>query len=280
MKYYYVYILKCSDNSYYTGVTNDLEKRVLEHQNGDDPKSYTYRKRPLKIVWYELYNDINQAIEKEKQIKGWTRKKKEALINGDFDLLIELSKNRQVCHSEPVVCHPEPVEGQTNKSLCKKIVITGPESTGKSTLTKMLAEEYNVTWVKEYAREYLSTLRQAQGDKSYTFENVIEMAKIQLQKEQEAIIQNDLVFLDTDLTVFHVWIKEKYNKEIDWINEHLAQAQNKIYFLCDIDIPWEEDVLREHPNLKDRKRLFENYIQILENNKLTYYIISGDIATR
>lgn len=287
MKYYYVYILKCVDNSYYTGVTNNLEERVLEHQSGNDPKSYTYRKRPLKLVWFEYYNDINQAIEKEKQIKGWTRKKKEALIDGDYDLLVELSKNRQVCHPESVVCHPEPFEGQTNKSLCKKIVITGPESTGKSTLTKMLAHEYNASWVKEYAREYLSTplqsfdrLRMTKGNIQYTFEDVIEMAKIQIQKEKEAINENELLFLDTDLTVFYVWIKEKYNKEIDWINKSLVQTQDKIYLLCNIDIPWEEDSLREHPNLEDRKRLFGNYVELLEKYKLPYYIISGDVNAR
>lgn len=91
MKTYYVYIVKCSDNSFYTGVTNDVERRVLEHNNSEDKKAYTFRKRPVKLVWFEYYIDINQAIEKEKQIKGWNRKKKEALINCDFDLLVELS---------------------------------------------------------------------------------------------------------------------------------------------------------------------------------------------
>ncbi|MCB9335653.1 MAG: GIY-YIG nuclease family protein [Flavobacteriales bacterium] len=91
MKTYYVYILQCSDNSYYTGVTNDIERRVIEHNLGEDKQAYTYRKRPVKLVWFEYYNDINQAIEKEKQIKGWSRKKKKALINNDFDLLLELS---------------------------------------------------------------------------------------------------------------------------------------------------------------------------------------------
>jgi len=90
MKTYYVYIVQCPDNSYYTGVTNDVERRLIEHNNERDTK-YTYRKRPVKLVWFENYNDINQAIEKEKQIKGWSRKKKEALINNDFDLLLELS---------------------------------------------------------------------------------------------------------------------------------------------------------------------------------------------
>jgi NadR type nicotinamide-nucleotide adenylyltransferase len=164
--------------------------------------------------------------------------------------------------------------------LTKQFVITGPESTGKSTLTKILAQEYNASWVKEYARDYLSTLRHAQGDISYTFEDVIEMAKIQLQKEQEAISQNELLFLDTDLTVFYVWIKEKYNQEVDWINEHLAQAQNKIYLLCDVDLEWEDDPLREHPKLEDRLRLYESYKSLLAANNLTYYVLSGDKIAR
>ncbi len=91
MKTYYVYIVQCFDNSYYTGVTNDIERRLIEHNNDENTKAYTYRKRPVKLVWFEDYIDINQAIEKEKQIKGWSRKKKEALINDDFDLLLELS---------------------------------------------------------------------------------------------------------------------------------------------------------------------------------------------
>ena len=93
MKQYFVYILLCSDNSYYTGVTNDLERRLYEHQNGTDPKSYTFKRRPLKMVFSEIFNDVNQAIAFEKQVKGWRRAKKEAIINGDWHLLPELSKN-------------------------------------------------------------------------------------------------------------------------------------------------------------------------------------------
>jgi putative endonuclease len=91
MKTYYVYIVECSDKSYYTGVTNDVERRIMEHNRGEDITAYTFRKRPVKLVWFEYYNDINQAIEKEKQIKGWSRMKKGALISNDFDLLVELS---------------------------------------------------------------------------------------------------------------------------------------------------------------------------------------------
>jgi putative endonuclease len=92
MKQYFVYILLCSDGSYYTGVTNDLDRRLFEHDSGHDTKAYTFSRRPLKLVFCESFNDINQAIAFEKQVKGWNRKKKEAIINGHWDLLPELSK--------------------------------------------------------------------------------------------------------------------------------------------------------------------------------------------
>jgi len=107
------------------------------------------------------------------------------------------------------------------------------------------------------------------------------MAKEQLRQEQEATKNNnEIIFLDTDLTVFFIWIKERYNLEIDWIKDHLKNATNKIYLLCASDIEWQPDPLREHPNLSDRLRLFEEYKLLLEKYQLTYHIISGDIATR
>ena len=92
MKYYYVYILTCADNSYYTGFTNDLERRYAEHVSGLNPDCYTYGRRPVRLVFYEEFDNPDLAIEYEKKIKGWTRKKKEALINGDFDLLKSFSE--------------------------------------------------------------------------------------------------------------------------------------------------------------------------------------------
>lgn len=88
---YYVYILKCSDQSYYTGITNNLDKRLLQHQSGYDKDSYTYSRRPLELVFFADFTDPNSAIEIEKRIKGWSRSKKEALINGDFKTLVYLS---------------------------------------------------------------------------------------------------------------------------------------------------------------------------------------------
>jgi putative endonuclease len=91
---YYVYILKCSDLSYYTGITNDLERRLNEHQSGFYRAAFTYERRPVELVFYEEFNDPRCAIEFEKQVKGWCRKKKEALISQNWDKLKELSECR------------------------------------------------------------------------------------------------------------------------------------------------------------------------------------------
>jgi len=95
MNQYFVYILLCNDNSYYTGITNNLERRLQEHENGIDPSSYTCKRLPVKLVFHELFPDVNQAIALEKQIKGWKRSKKEAIINGDWHLLPELSLRKK-----------------------------------------------------------------------------------------------------------------------------------------------------------------------------------------
>jgi len=95
MKSYCVYILKCSDNSYYIGITNNLERRMQEHNEGLNKTCYTYNKRPLLLVFQSVFNNPTEAIAFEKQIKGWSRKKKEALIIDNIELLKVLSKNNQ-----------------------------------------------------------------------------------------------------------------------------------------------------------------------------------------
>jgi len=100
MKDYFVYILECSDDSYYTGVTNNLERRINEHQSGFI-KGYTINKLPVTLVFSARFADINEAISFEKQVKGWSRKKKEALINSDFDLLIKLSNTKSKNNRHP-----------------------------------------------------------------------------------------------------------------------------------------------------------------------------------
>jgi putative endonuclease len=91
---YWVYILRCVDGKYYTSVTNDLDRRLLGHNEGANPKCFTFERRPVELVYEEHFNDIKEAIAGEKQLKGWTRKKKEALIRQDFEGLKKLSKSK------------------------------------------------------------------------------------------------------------------------------------------------------------------------------------------
>ena len=90
---YFVYILECADKLYYTGVTNDLERRLQEHNEGINPTSFTYKRRPVTLKYYQRFSDIRQAIEWEKQLKGWSRKKKEALFKEDWKEIIRLAKS-------------------------------------------------------------------------------------------------------------------------------------------------------------------------------------------
>jgi putative endonuclease len=92
MKFYYVYIIECSDKSYYTGITNNLEERIVQHELGYVNTCYTFKRRPLKLVYSIQLDDINQAIALEKQIKGWSRNKKQAFINEDWSKLKSFQK--------------------------------------------------------------------------------------------------------------------------------------------------------------------------------------------
>jgi putative endonuclease len=92
---YIVYIVECKDWSYYIGITNDIEKRLWEHNTGQDENSYTYSRRPVELRYFEIFTYVNQPITREKQIKGWSRKKRQALIAQNFDKLKKLAKSKQ-----------------------------------------------------------------------------------------------------------------------------------------------------------------------------------------
>ena len=87
----YMYILLCADGSYYTGSTTDLERRLEQHQNGEGA-NHTKKRLPISLLYYEEYSRIDEAFYREKQVQGWSRKKKEALIEGKSDLLPLLAK--------------------------------------------------------------------------------------------------------------------------------------------------------------------------------------------
>lgn len=97
---YYIYILECSDKSYYTGMTNNIELRVMQHENGHFENCYTFKRRPVILRFFEIFQDVQMAIQFEKQIKGWSRKKKEALFISVWNKIKDLSKNKTLRQSQ------------------------------------------------------------------------------------------------------------------------------------------------------------------------------------
>ncbi len=91
---YFVYIVECSDKSYYTGVTNNIERRIWEHNNEENSSGYTFKRRPVILKYCQRFQDITQAIAWEKQVKGWSRKKKEALFIENWEEIKKLAKSK------------------------------------------------------------------------------------------------------------------------------------------------------------------------------------------
>tara|TARA_B100000683_G_scaffold89236_1_gene88036 strand:+ start:24816 stop:25313 length:498 start_codon:yes stop_codon:yes gene_type:complete len=145
-----------------------------------------------------------------------------------------------------------------------KIIITGPESSGKTTLCNDLAYHFKLSQSKEYARLYLK-----KKGKDYTQEDLLIIAKGQLNLEKVNIL------LDTDLITIKIWSKYKFGNCNTWILDKIEEQknENRFYLLCKPDIPWESDPLRENPN--DRMELFEIYKMELENLGHKYYIVEG-----
>jgi len=157
-----------------------------------------------------------------------------------------------------------------------KIAITGPESTGKTTLARQLAAHYHTLWVPEYARYYLTLL-----DRPYTPDDVVEIAKGQVYWENElAKLQPNLLFCDTDLLVCKIWLQFKYGIQNEWIEANLKTHPYNLHLLCNIDLPWQADPLREHPNLDDRQKIFDLYQQELKKLNAHFVTISGDEQAR
>lgn len=106
MHVYYTYMIECNDGTFYVGVTNDIERRFSEHCDGVDPGSYTAKRRPLRLAYFEILQWIQHAIAREKQLKGWSAPKKKALIMKDEELMHALARCRN--QSSHFHHHPTP----------------------------------------------------------------------------------------------------------------------------------------------------------------------------
>ncbi len=186
--------------------------------------------------------------------------------------------------------------------MVKKIVVIGPESTGKSTLCQMLAQHYQSVWVKEYAREYL-----LKNGTDYSFENLLEIAKGQIDLEDAALISisnkpgtNDIIdanspftihhsppatqhsplFFDTNMYVMKVWCEFVFGKCHHWILNQIVERKYDLYLLCNIDLPWVKDELREYPDLVTREKLYHHYKDIMINQQVPWIDISGNYDER
>ena len=172
--------------------------------------------------------------------------------------------------------------------MLKKIVILGPESTGKSTLCEQLAQHYGTTWCPEFAREYLLS-----NGTNYDFDDLGIIAKGQLALEDEyttMLERNSLpmleagghlpLFIDTDMYVAKVWCEFVFEKCHRFILDEIVERKYDLYLLCNIDLPWVADELREYPDIESRRKLYKIYKDLMINQSTPWVDISGDYDQR
>jgi NadR type nicotinamide-nucleotide adenylyltransferase len=171
-----------------------------------------------------------------------------------------------------------------------KVAVIGPESTGKSTLCELLAQHYNTQWCPEFAREYLLT-----HGTDYTYDDLLYIAKGQLAMEDEyiqstvdgqrttvnsyspfPIHHSPLLFIDTEMYVMKVWCEFVFGKCHRWVLDQIIERKYDLYLLCNTDLPWVKDELREYPDLKTRDQLYHIYKDIMINQSTPWVDISGD----
>ena len=165
------------------------------------------------------------------------------------------------------------------KSECIKIVLFGPESTGKTTLGLDLAKYYKTSLVKEFARNYLQKKwddKKMKCDKNDLIQIAIEQLKSENKLSKKA---NKILFCDTNILVTKIWSETHFDGYCDpFLNKICNNTNYDLYILTDIDIPWEKDDLRDRPN--DRKSMFNYYRDELVKNNLKFFLVSGSKEAR
>ncbi len=160
------------------------------------------------------------------------------------------------------------------RSNCIKIVLFGPESTGKTTLSKELATHYNTEWVPEFARDYLQKKWDEEREVC-SYEDLLPIAEGQILLENKASEQaNRVLICDTDILETNVYSKAYFNGISDESLEKASiENQYDMYFLTYIDTPWEADDLRDRPN--EREKMFHFFREALEKYKRPYVLLKG-----
>lgn len=156
----------------------------------------------------------------------------------------------------------------------KKIILTGPESTGKSSLAKHLAQVYNTVWVPEFARTYLEGL-----NRTYREEDLLKIAESQRDLESFFYKKSkQYMFCDTSMLVMKIWSEYRFGGCDPWILEQLENEKNTAYILCGTDVPWEFDEQRENPN--ERDDLYQKYLFDLKKYQKEFVEIAGSQEVR
>ena len=158
--------------------------------------------------------------------------------------------------------------------LLKKFIITGPESSGKTTIVQALCNQYGKSYRPEFARKFLSA-----KNERYALEDLTEIAKGQLAIENELVrLESDFIILDTDLLTIKIWSEVRFNFFNPNLSTILESYCLRHYLVCTPEIPWEVDPLREHP--QKRAWLYSKYIEALDYYGFSYDVISGKTATQ
>ena len=157
------------------------------------------------------------------------------------------------------------------KNKIRRIIITGAESTGKSTLAKQLADYYQTVYMPEYARTYIESL-----NRKYTYEDVEHIAEMQIKAEQAFLLKaNNILFIDTGLIVTKIWFQEVFHKYPEWLDEAILETLPDFYLICNIDLPWKKDPVRENGTRERREYLMNRYIEEIKKYRVDYAIVSG-----
>lgn len=151
-----------------------------------------------------------------------------------------------------------------------RIVINGPESTGKTELSAALANYFKTAWMPELARTYVERL-----NRPYTEDDVIRIAREQVRQEQDYVTEaHRILFLDTDLIITKIWLKVVYGRFPAWIDDFLRSNPPDLYLLCQTDLPWVPDQVRENGGAM-REILFKTYLSEIENLGCPCHLVEG-----